>query len=169
MNVVQHRADDPEIIALAARASDAGFTSAEIARLLGIGETTLRTWCVDHAALRAAIRVGKDGADDRVEAALYQRAVGFEREIEKVLVVDGAAQRVTVSEYYPPDVGAASKWLHNRRPQIWRRDGGVNVAVGVGVQVGAAEGAPTQADLARMSVDELQREYNAALSRISLE
>jgi transposase-like protein len=160
----------PDFTAIARQASERGATLDELADVLGTSRRTLNRWRVQHSEFGEAIKVGAD-ADDRVEASLFEAACGYARTLERAFIVDGQVVKTTVVEQVGPDAAACTKWLHNRRPSEWRnRDrADVSVAVGVGVQVGAAEGGPTQADLARMSVDELQREYNAALSRISIE
>ncbi len=77
-----------------------GFTDAELAAHFGVVENTLRAWKTAHSEFRAAVRVGKDAADDLVEDSLFRLATGG----------DGIA----------PNVAACIFWLKNRRPQLWR-------------------------------------------------
>ena len=58
-----------------------------------------------YSEFRLAIARGKDPADARMAVSLYERGVGFTGP-------DG--------RYYPPDVNAASLWLRNRQPHLWR-------------------------------------------------
>lgn len=64
--------------------------------------------------------MGKDLPDDRVERSLYQRAIGYTFDAEKVFCSNGRIARAAVVEHVPPDIGAAKLWLTNRRPDKWR-------------------------------------------------
>ena len=61
-------------------------------------------------------------ADDRVEASMYHRAVGYNFHSEKVMQFQGKIVRAKTVEHVPPDVGAITLWLHNRRPEKWRNN-----------------------------------------------
>jgi hypothetical protein len=62
----------------------------------------------------AAVRLGKQIADDRAEQALYERAVGYDYD-------DGITSKgKPIIRHMPPDVGALRTWLYNRRPDRWR-------------------------------------------------
>jgi hypothetical protein len=68
------------------------------------------------------VRVGKDAADDRVERALYQRAVGYEHVAEKIVTPKGGGPvAVPYTMHVPADVRAALHWLAIRRPKPWAR------------------------------------------------
>lgn len=47
----------------------------------------------------------------------FRRATGYTYDSEKVF---HTGKRMPVVEHVPPDVGAAVKWLQNRRPDQWR-------------------------------------------------
>jgi len=151
----------PEFAELARRACEVGYTNVELATLFGVHESTVTEWLMRHPEFREAMKLGKAGPDDRVTAALYLRAIGFHFDSEKIFIVDGQVVRVPTKEYVIPDSHACTRWLVNRRPQEWRGDGSVSVAVGV--QVGATEAAPTIDHLKNASPIEIMREYNAAL------
>ena len=68
----------PEFARIAQRLCRNGATDIEVAVILGISVRTFYRWCLLHDEFTAAVRVGKDAAYDRVERALYQRAVGYE-------------------------------------------------------------------------------------------
>lgn len=99
-----------------------GATDAEIADFFAIDVRTLYRWKNTHDAFCQALKAGKDEADERVERALYHRAIGYEQEEVKIFMPGGASEPV----YAPyvakiaPDVTAAIFWLKNRRPQEWR-------------------------------------------------
>jgi hypothetical protein len=97
-----------------------GATADEVARALGISLDTLNAWRYARPEFSAAFKLGRDAADERVEASLYARAVGYRRTAFKVMQNDGQPILVTYDENVPPDVAAAFIWLKNRRPHEWR-------------------------------------------------
>lgn len=105
----------PEYIEQARKLAELGHTDCEIARFFGVGTQTFKTWISRYPELLSALKVGKDVADDRVERSLYQKAVGFEVETEKIFCQDGEIIRAKTKTYYPPDTAAAFIWLKNRR------------------------------------------------------
>lgn len=109
-----------------------GATDAELTSFFNVSTTTWWRWCVENPDLRAAVADGKEVADERVKRALYQRAVGYEQQSEKVFMPAGASEpvRADIVEHVPADVGAAKFWLGVRSG--WK-DG--NAGVGAAVQV----------------------------------
>lgn len=116
-----------------------GMTDAEIAYAIGIDESTLTKW---KASKRFAsmLETAKMDIDDRVEASLLKRAMGYsytERTVEenqtgevdeldvkgnptgKKLPVFKINRRAVMKEVPPSDV-ACLFWLKNRRPEKWR-------------------------------------------------
>jgi len=103
-------------------AAQQGATDLEIAEFLGIGTTTYYRWLHEHPEFREATRLGKDAADDRVERALYHRAIVYSHPAVKIFMPAGAEAPVYApyTEHIPPDTAAASLWLRNRRSGEWR-------------------------------------------------
>ena len=103
-----------------------GATDYEIRTELGISHGTFYRWRWTFPQFAAALMLGKKAADDRVEAALYARAVGYTFDSEKIVVMSGGkdmpseVERVPIVEHVPPDVRAAEYWLNNRRPRSWQ-------------------------------------------------
>lgn len=98
-----------------------GATDREVADILGISERALRDWKTRHAELAEAMRVGKEAADERVKSALYNRAVGYSYDSEKIQVLrNGDVVRVPIVEHVAPDVTAQIFWLKNRCPAEFR-------------------------------------------------
>lgn len=103
-----------------------GRTLAQIAELFGINRSTVVDWMTEHPTFAAAVRLGREDATDKVEAALFQRATGYVQPTEKLLVVSGGqgmgscVERHDTAEHIPADVGAARYWLANRRAHEWR-------------------------------------------------
>lgn len=97
-----------------------GATDFEVSQFLGIAEFTLRRWRVENPDLNAAMAVGKEALDERVEKSLFHRAVGYNYETEEVFQYQGEVVRAKVVKHVPPDVTAQMKWLGNRNPNRWK-------------------------------------------------
>lgn len=97
-----------------------GATDREIAEALGIADGTLYRWRHEHPEFREALKLGKESADDRVEASLYHRAVGYRFDAVKIMQYEGVAIVEPYVEHVPPDIGAIKLWLTNRRGDKWR-------------------------------------------------
>jgi hypothetical protein len=97
-----------------------GATDLELADFFGVDVRTVYRWKHDHPAFCQALKVGKEALDDRVERGLYQRAVGYSFNSEKVFHFQGHITRAETVEHVPPDPSAALSWLKNRRGEKWR-------------------------------------------------
>lgn len=122
-----HPAYKPEFVKQAKMLCELGATNAELAAAFDVSVFAIKDWQVRHREFGEACRVGKDAADDRVEAALYSRAVGYTFDSEKVFMTKGGdVVRVPTKEHVPPDVKAAHLWLLSRRREDWAiREGDV--------------------------------------------
>lgn len=101
--------------------AERGATDKEVAELLGVTDRTVRTWKHRYPEFDEALKVGKDAADDRVERALYQRAVGYSFDSVKVMQNNGIPVMAEFVEHLPPDIQAAMYWLNNRRGYKWKQ------------------------------------------------
>lgn len=99
-----------------------GATDAEIADFYEVDVRTIYRWKNTHEAFCQALKVGKEQADQRVERALFHRAVGYEQSAVKIFMPAGAEEPVYAEyvEKITPDTTAAIFWLKNRRPDLWR-------------------------------------------------
>lgn len=99
-----------------------GATDLELADFFEVNVRTIYRWKHTHEAFCQAVTCGKDAADDRVERALYNRAVGYSHPAVKIFMPAGAVAPVYApyEEHVPPDAGAAFNWLKNRKPDEWR-------------------------------------------------
>lgn len=113
---------DPLFCETAFTLASHGATDIEIADALNVHVATYYRWKAEHDAFREATAAGKEAADERVEASLYHRAVGYSHDAVKIFMPAGASAPVLAQyrEHYPPDTAAASLWLRNRRPDKWR-------------------------------------------------
>lgn len=115
-----------------------GATDAEVADFYGVDVRTIYRWKNTHDAFCQALKAGKDEADNRVERALFHRAVGYEQEAVKIFMPAGAEAPVYAPfvEKIAPDTTAAIFWLKNRRPDDWRDKRDVEHSGGITYQIG---------------------------------
>lgn len=117
----------PEFVGQVEKLCAMGATDAEMAEFFGVSTVTYYAWQKKHPEFLNAIQLSKDAHDNRVERSLYQKAVGYERMVQKATA---SGQVVDLKEYFPPDTGSAIFWLKNRRSQKWRdRQENVNLNV----------------------------------------
>ncbi|MGH6616855.1 helix-turn-helix domain-containing protein [Sphingomonas sp.] len=100
-----------------------GLTDRELAEAFGVSRSTIFRWRAAYPEFAEATKLGKDVADDRVERALYERAIGYEEEAVSVYRPAGGEQPVIVrhKREVRPDITAALQWMRARRPAIWAR------------------------------------------------
>lgn len=105
---------------IARKACENGATDLEVSEELGINGATLYRWKIKYPNFCEALKAGKEIADNRVERTLYNRAVGYSFDSEKVFQFQGQIVRADTVEHVPPDTTAAIFWLKNRKPEQWR-------------------------------------------------
>jgi hypothetical protein len=110
----------PEYAAQARKLCEFGATDIELADFFEVDVRTIYRWRNSNEEFCQAVKVGKEACDDRVERSLFQRAVGYTFESEKVFQFQGQIVRTGTREHVPPDAGAAMNWLKNRRGDQWR-------------------------------------------------
>ncbi len=100
-----------------------GLTDRELAEAFGVSRSTIFRWRAAYPEFAEATKLGKDVADDRVERALYERAIGYEEEAVRVYHPADAEAPVIVryKREVRPDVAAALQWMRARRPKTWAR------------------------------------------------
>ncbi|MES2057745.1 MAG: helix-turn-helix domain-containing protein [Pseudomonadota bacterium] len=98
-----------------------GLTDRELAAAFGVSRTTIFRWRAAYPEFAEATKLGKEVADDRVERALYERAIGYEEEAVRVYPPVGGEEPVIVryKREVRADVTAALHWMRARRPAIW--------------------------------------------------
>jgi hypothetical protein len=110
----------PEYAEVAKKLAWFGATDRDLAEAFGVAISTVGQWKIQHPDFLAALKAGKDEADDRVERSLYARAVGYSYDAEKIFCSNGEVTRVPYVEHVPPSDTAMIFWLKNRRPDQWR-------------------------------------------------
>ncbi|MCA1490109.1 hypothetical protein I6F11_04145 [Ensifer sp. NBAIM29] len=111
---------DERNLSIARTLAELGATDLEISQAFEVSIRTIHRWKLEYPEFREALEIGKDAADRKVEDSLYKRATGYSFDSEKIVVIEGEAQRVEIIEHVPPDTKAAMWWLQNRRPGTWR-------------------------------------------------
>ena len=96
-----------------------GATNDDLAAFFHVSPSTIDRWIAQHADFGDAVKRGRVVADARVASGLYDRAVGYDRKIERMVVVGGELKPVATTVYYPPNVQACIFWLRHRCPQTW--------------------------------------------------
>lgn len=92
----------------------AGLTISDIAQNMGIGERTLYEWMNLHPQISQSLKRGKAVADEIVQNALFNSAVGFHYD-EESLTNDGRV--VELKKYAKPNTTAQIFWLKNRKSE----------------------------------------------------
>lgn len=110
----------PEYALIARKMCELGAVDQEMADAFGIGIATFYRWRNQHPDFCEALKLGKEPVDDRVENALYHRAVGFSHDDVDLRVINGKLVKTPIKKYFPPDTKAAIAWLSNRRRDKWQ-------------------------------------------------
>ncbi len=109
-----------EYAGVAKKMCELGATDDDICQALNIAKSTYYKWKLEHQEFSDAIVVGQSPANNRVKMALYRRAVGYERQSEKIFQFQGEEVRIPFTEVIEPDVRAAEIWLRNKMPEEFR-------------------------------------------------
>ena len=97
-----------------------GMTRWEIARALGIRRETLWDWERKNPEFSNVLKAASAAADERVEASIYERAVGYSYQTEKLFSWRGEVVRAETNAHVPADPQLAMFWLKNRQPERWK-------------------------------------------------
>lgn len=111
---------DSTYIEQAAKLCALGATDVELADFFEVDVRTIYRWKHTQPEFCQALNAGKEKADERVENSLYQKAVGYTFESEKIFQHQGEVIRAPIREHVPPDTTAAIFWLKNRRGEHWK-------------------------------------------------
>lgn len=92
-----------------------GFTDREIQRIMKVPTSIWCSWLHQYPEFKELVDSWKKFANQRVERALFERAIGYEHEEVKVnFDKDGNPSVKTVIKHIAPSEGAAKLWLINR-------------------------------------------------------
>ena len=97
-----------------------GATDEEISDFFGVSVATINNWKREYPDFLASIQRGKLQADAEIAHSLYNRAKGFEVEIEKEVGKGDDKRIVKRKMRVEADVTAVQFWMKNRQPKKWR-------------------------------------------------
>jgi hypothetical protein len=97
-----------------------GATDKKLADFFEVEESTINEWKLVHADFAESITRGKEAADAEIAQALFHRAKGYSHPEVDIKVVASEIVQTPLVKHYPPDTAAASLWLRNRQPKLWR-------------------------------------------------
>lgn len=110
-----------EFLAVIFKMCELGATDSDLAAAFGVTRGTINNWKKKHPEVFVQIKQGKNEANEKVEKALYQRALGFKCDETKFATFEG---QITDSRkfkrHYPPDINAIKFFLTNRDPERWK-------------------------------------------------
>lgn len=98
-----------------------GATDSEIAKKLGISESTYFEYKKEFSEFSESLKESKDYVDAQVESALLKRALGYSyNEVTKEFTNGEVKVTKIVTKQVVPDTTAQIFWLKNRRSNKWR-------------------------------------------------
>ena len=112
----------PENADIARLACMLGAANDALAERFEVSPRTIDNWIATIPEFNAAVRQGRQVADESVVSALFARATGMERKMTRVFCHNGQPVTASYTVELPPDVRACIFWLRNRRPQQWREN-----------------------------------------------
>ena len=77
---------------------------------------TLLRWKVERPEFRSALCLTTSEGELRVERGLYQRALGYDLEVEKHVLVKGELVKVIEKQHVPADIAADQVLANQPRP-----------------------------------------------------
>ena len=120
----------PEFAKSALTMMENGATVAELGKYFGVTERTVWRWMAEKPEFCHAVKAGGAAADERVELSMYQKACGYQAketrckyeysEDEDGKKVKTLVAKEVLRKTIPPDTGAGTFWLKNRKPDEWR-------------------------------------------------
>lgn len=97
-----------------------GATDVQLADFFEVHVDTIYEWKKQHPDFLEATKAGKAQADQMVEQALFQRAIGYSHKETKLFCHEGAIVAEDIVKHHPPETTACIFWLKNRKPDQWR-------------------------------------------------
>ena len=98
---------------------DKAITLKQLAYIFNVSQVTISDWLKNNSDFSDAVREGRKQADAKVVSKLYERAIGYTHDEEKVFQNNGKIVTHTTKKHYPPDVKAAVSWLQVRQPELF--------------------------------------------------
>lgn len=105
-----------------------GVSEKEMCDIFDIHPRMIKLWKKQFPTFQKALADGYTDADSAVLSALYQSAVGYTHDEEKIFQWDGDIIRADTTKHYKPDIAAIKLWLTNRQKENWKDRQHTNVA-----------------------------------------
>lgn len=115
MAKIQKWLQEDKLILLEGWARD-GLSLEQIAKNIGIDESTIYKWKNSKVEIFEALKKGKEVADYEVENAVFKRAIGYT--YEEKTYENGILVKTVVKEVVP-DTTAQIYWLKHRQREKW--------------------------------------------------
>ena len=96
-----------------------GITEEQMSEIFDISPRQMGKWKAQYPLFKDALEAGYTDADAAVLGALYQTAVGYTHDEEKIMQWDGMVIRAETVKHYKPDVNAIKLWMTNRQRAYW--------------------------------------------------
>lgn len=109
-----------------------GLDKEEISQVFDIDRRQIGIWERQYPTFKKALEEGFTDADAAVLSAVYQSAVGYTHDEEKIFMWDGDIIRADTIKHYKPDITAAKLWLTNRQHEHWKDRRHTSVSGGQG-------------------------------------
>lgn len=115
-----------------------GYTLQQLAKHLKIEYTTLFHYRRKYPEFDEAIEQGREMADEKIEQAVYNRALGMEITEEEIEMDEegNVLKRTIKKKMLAPDGATARWWLHNRKPEVWRDKKEIEVTGDLEIKIG---------------------------------
>lgn len=97
-----------------------GAIDKKLAEFFDVSVATINNWKIEHPSFLESTRKGKHQADAMVAKSLFSRAIGVTITEEKQEDGTNGSKTTTTTKEIAPDTAAASLWLRNRQPDLWR-------------------------------------------------
>ena len=94
-------------------------TVEECAQACGVSVRTIRQWQARHPEFDEAMEIGKQRMVGNLVDSLYKRALGYEIEEERALIVDKKLRRIGVTTHVPANPACLFFALENLDPANW--------------------------------------------------
>jgi hypothetical protein len=114
-----------EFIGQARVLCEEGMTDKELASFLGVSKKTLYDWQFRYPEFGAAMKLGKELSNDRMERTAYEVAMGYTTTITETIKLRDKDGNEFMHSYekevvIPPNPDMLRWMLKNRRPDTWR-------------------------------------------------
>jgi hypothetical protein len=124
----QHRLFLPDHLDQVRAIAMRGISEEQMSEIFDISRKQMGQWKAQYPAFKEALEAGYTDADAAVLGALYQSAVGYTHDEEKIFQWDGEIVRAETVKHYKPDVAAIKLWLTNRQKENWKDRHHTNVS-----------------------------------------